>query len=75
MKTGRKTMKYIAHRGACLEEKENTLAALEKGAAYGAYAVECDPQFTRDGAAILFHDPDLKRMADDPRRIADLAYS
>ncbi|MBR4896253.1 MAG: hypothetical protein IKZ41_07485 [Clostridia bacterium] len=68
-------MKYIAHRGACLEETENTLAALEKGASYGAYAVECDPQFTGDGAAILFHDTDLNRMADDPRKIADLSYS
>ena len=68
-------MKYIAHRGACLEETENTLAALEKGASYGAYAVECDPQFTGDGMAILFHDTDLKRMADDPRMIADLTYA
>nr|MCR5682892.1 hypothetical protein [Clostridiales bacterium] len=36
---------------------------------------ECDPQFSGDGAAILFHDTDLNRMADDPRKIADLSYS
>ena len=67
-------MKYIAHRGACLEETENTLAALEKAAAYGAFAVECDLQFTKDGTVVLFHDEDLSRLANDPRKIAESTY-
>lgn len=67
-------MKYIAHRGACLEETEDTLASLLRAAAYGAYAVECDPRYTRDGKLVLFHDDNLERLAGDPARVIDLTY-
>lgn len=67
-------MKFIAHRGACLEYQEDTLPALERGADYGAYAVECDPRYTSDGRLVIFHDNDLKRLADDERRVDELTY-
>ena len=67
-------MKFIAHRGACLEETEDTLASLEKAAEYGAYAVECDPRYTKDGVAVLFHDNDLRRLADNESRVDEITY-
>lgn len=68
-------MKLIAHRGASLEAQENTLAALELGAAYGAFAVECDPRYTADRQLVLFHDGDLDRIAGDPRHIRELTLA
>lgn len=68
-------MKFIAHRGACLEAQEDTLASLTLGAEYGAYAVECDPRLTKDGVWVLFHDNDLLRLAGDPAKIRELDYA
>jgi len=65
-------MKFIAHRGACCEAQEDTLAALNLAAELGADAVECDPRRTKDGIWVLFHDPDLLRLAKDPRKVWDL---
>lgn len=65
-------MKLIAHRGACLEKQEDTLAALELGSEYGAFAVECDPRYTADNVAVIFHDGDLARLTGDPRKVCDL---
>ncbi len=67
-------MKFIAHRGACLEYQEDTIAALEKAAQYGAFAVECDPRFTKDNVLIIFHDNDLSRLAGAEEKIIDLTY-
>jgi len=68
-------MKLIAHRGACLEATENTLDALARGAAYGAYAVECDPRPTKDGKLVIFHDDTVKRLAGDGRRVCEMTYA
>ena len=51
----------IAHRGASMLAPENTMAAMEKAAALGAYGVETDICISRDGALYLMHDDDLKR--------------
>lgn len=67
-------MKFIAHRGACLEKTEDTLASLLHAAQYGVYAVECDLQYTKDGKMVLFHDKNLKRLANDESCVADLTY-
>ena len=68
-------MKLIAHRGASLLCRENTLESLLTAASYGAYAVECDLSFcTADGKYIVFHDPDLNRIANDPAVISETAY-
>ncbi len=67
-------MKFIAHRGACLERQENTLEALERGAEYGAFAVECDPRYTKDGVAVLFHDDDLMRLVGYPGKVEEMSY-
>ncbi len=67
-------MKYIAHRGASLIEQENTIESLTTGAKLGAYAVECDIRVTADGRFIIFHDPDLTRIAGSDARIADKTF-
>ena len=64
-------MKLIAHRGASLLYRENTLEALVCAARKGADAVECDIRKTLDGAYILFHDPTLERIAGDPCAVAE----
>ncbi len=51
----------IAHRGASMLAPENTMIAMEKAAALGAYGVETDLSISRDGVPYLMHDTTLKR--------------
>jgi glycerophosphoryl diester phosphodiesterase len=46
----------IAHRGACWELPENTLAAFEKAIEVGADFVELDVHATTDGSLVVCHD-------------------
>lgn len=62
----------IAHRGGALEAEENTLPAFAHAQALGYSHVELDVHATRDGHVIIHHDPDMMRICNDPRRIADL---
>jgi len=63
----------IAHRGASGELLENTLEAIDRAIALGADGVEIDVQLSADGTVMVFHDPDLIRLAGRPERIAELA--
>ncbi len=51
----------IAHRGASGYAPEHTLASYQLAIRQGADFVEQDLQFTKDGALICLHDPDLAR--------------
>jgi glycerophosphoryl diester phosphodiesterase len=51
----------IAHRGAGKLAPENTLAALDLGAAHGLLMFECDVKLSADGVPFLLHDADLER--------------
>lgn len=65
----------VAHRGAWNRSTtENTLAAFERAKALGAWAVEFDIRFTRDGQAIVHHDADLRRFFDRTEKVADLTW-
>jgi glycerophosphoryl diester phosphodiesterase len=58
------TARPIAHRGLHSRKKgliENTVAAAEAAVAKD-YAIECDVQRSRDGEAVVFHDPTLERL-------------
>ncbi len=68
-------MKFIAHRGACLELQEDTLAALNKAADYGAFAVECDLRYTADGVLVIYHDRELTRLTGNESRVIDITYA
>ena len=68
-------MKIYAHRGASHDYPEMTMAAYENAVKQGADGFECDLRLTKDGAAILWHDADLKRRADNDAVVADSNYS
>jgi glycerophosphoryl diester phosphodiesterase len=55
--------RLLAHRGLALEAPENTLLAFLKALALGATYLETDVHATRDGVAVISHDPDLSRIA------------
>jgi glycerophosphoryl diester phosphodiesterase len=51
----------VAHRGASIEQPENTIEAFEAAIDAGADAVEFDVRMTADGHAVVMHDPDVSR--------------
>ena len=52
---------------------ENSLAAFAAAAEAG-YGIELDVQLTLDNKVVVAHDPDLLRVAGDPRNIRNLTY-
>ncbi|EFA22280.1 glycerophosphodiester phosphodiesterase family protein [Bifidobacterium gallicum] len=52
---------------------ENSLAAFAAAAEAG-YGIELDVQLTADKKVVVLHDPDLLRVAGDPRNVRDLTY-
>jgi glycerophosphoryl diester phosphodiesterase len=66
------TARPFAHRGLHGGGiSENGMAAFEAAIA-GRYGIECDVRPSRDGAAFVFHDARLDRMAGRDDRLADL---
>lgn len=63
-------MKFYAHRGASADFPEHTMAAYKGAISQGALGFECDIRLTRDGVAILWHDANMKRFANNPAYIA-----
>ena len=51
----------LGHRGYSARFPENSILALRKAMAYGADGVEFDVRLSRDGKAVLLHDPTLDR--------------
>jgi glycerophosphoryl diester phosphodiesterase len=47
----------IAHRGASKAQRENTVAAFERAVELGAHGIELDVRRTKDGVAVVHHDP------------------
>jgi glycerophosphoryl diester phosphodiesterase len=54
----------VAHRGASVEQPENTITAFEAAIDAGADAVEFDVRMTADGHAVVMHDPDVSRTTE-----------
>ncbi|WP_353814074.1 glycerophosphodiester phosphodiesterase family protein [Agromyces sp. SYSU T00266] len=65
--------RVLAHRGLALEAPENTLAAFEAAVRAGAHYLETDIHPSADGAAVLAHDPTLRRVAGRPESVSDLS--
>lgn len=65
----------MAHRGASHYAPENTRASIRWAIKAEADGAEIDVQTTADGVVVLLHDGDLMRVANDPRRLADLTYA
>jgi glycerophosphoryl diester phosphodiesterase len=62
----------VAHRGASVEQPENTIAAFEAAIDAGADAVEFDVRMTVDGGAVVIHDPDVSRTTDGTGIVSEL---
>ena len=67
-------MKIYAHRGASHDFPEMTMAAYENAVKQGADGFECDLRLTKDGVAILWHDADLMRRANNNAVVAEKNY-
>ncbi|HVV87308.1 MAG TPA: glycerophosphodiester phosphodiesterase [Kofleriaceae bacterium] len=63
-----------AHRGASAHATENTLAAFELAVAHGADGIELDVLCCATGEVVVFHDDDLRRLADRPETIASMPW-
>jgi glycerophosphoryl diester phosphodiesterase len=62
----------FGHRGGSRLAPENTLAAFDRGVAEGADGLELDVRLSRDGEAVVCHDPSLDRTCDARGAIAEL---
>lgn len=58
-----KNVMLQAHRGVASEYPENTMAAYRAAVEQGYDIIELDPDYTSDGALVLFHDGNLTRTA------------
>jgi len=67
-------MKIYAHRGASYDFPEMTIAAYENAVKQGADGFECDLRLTKDGVAVLWHDADLKRRANNEAIVAETNF-
>jgi glycerophosphoryl diester phosphodiesterase len=64
-------VKIYAHRGSSIQHPELTLTAYKAAVDEGADGFECDVRLTKDNQVILWHDPDMERIAGYSARIAD----
>ncbi|HSN22524.1 MAG TPA: glycerophosphodiester phosphodiesterase [Usitatibacter sp.] len=66
--------RIFAHRGGGSLAPENTLAAFRLGQSLGYAAHEFDVKLSKEGVAILLHDPTLERTTNGQGRAADLTW-
>ncbi len=69
-----KRARVVAHRGVYnnTDVFENTLAAFDAVVDNGVWGIECDVRWTRDGVAVIHHDPDGRRLFGRSRPIATM---
>jgi glycerophosphoryl diester phosphodiesterase len=63
----------LAHRGASVEQPENTIEAFEAAIDIGADAVEFDVRMTADGHAVVMHDPDVSRTTHGTGLVSEMS--
>ena len=64
-----------AHRGGSLLWPENTLFAFHKAIELGVHALEFDVHLSRDGRAVVLHDPTLDRTTQGNGPVSQLDWS
>lgn len=70
-----RTVGVTAHRAGALKAPENTLAALRQAIEDGADCAEIDVQETADGALVVLHDSDLRRLAGVARNLWEVPFA
>lgn len=68
-------MRIIAHRGARLEEPENTRRAIRRAFECGADAVEVDLRMSRDHHLVVIHDATLERTTNGSGKVCEQTLS
>jgi len=68
-------MKIYAHRGASHDFPEMTMAAYESAVKQGADGLEGDLRLTKDRVAVLWHDADLMRCANNKAVVSGSSYA
>jgi glycerophosphoryl diester phosphodiesterase len=64
--------RILAHRGLALDAPENTLASFAAALDLGADYIETDVHASKDGVAMISHDPSLRRVAGIEAEVSDL---
>jgi glycerophosphoryl diester phosphodiesterase len=67
-------IRITAHRGASAVYPENTISAFKGAMELNTDYIELDVQQTKDRKIVVFHDKDLKRIANINKKIKDLNY-
>ena len=67
--------RIVAHRGGGSLAPENTLGAIRVGQSMGYRMHEFDVKLSRDGVAMLLHDPTLERTTNGQGRAADMDWA
>lgn len=65
----------VAHRGASSSRPENTIPSFEEAVRLGAGIVEFDVRLSRDGVAVVMHDPTVDRTTDGTGSVHELTVS
>jgi glycerophosphoryl diester phosphodiesterase len=65
----------IAHRACWKKTAENSLAAIRACLAMGADGVEFDVRHSKDGVAVIMHDPTVDRMTTGHGRVDELTLA
>jgi glycerophosphoryl diester phosphodiesterase len=63
----------VAHRGASLDQPENTLPAFDAAVSAGADVVELDVRLSADDVAVVMHDPEVSRATDGHGFVHEMA--
>lgn len=63
----------LAHRGGS-SNTENTLETFKDALRAGVFSIETDVRTTKDKVAVLFHDEDLKRVANIDKKINEINF-
>lgn len=66
---------FIAHRGASAHAPENTIVAYQLAADAGFGWIEVDSQLSRDGRAVMMHDPSVDRTTDGHGHVCSLDFA
>tara|TARA_B100001750_G_C15475548_1_gene582265 strand:- start:730 stop:1500 length:771 start_codon:yes stop_codon:yes gene_type:complete len=65
----------LGHRGAPTQRTENTLPSFQKAIIQGVDGIEFDVRQSKEGRLIIFHDTDLKRLANQNKKIKELSFT
>ncbi|MDI6853957.1 MAG: glycerophosphodiester phosphodiesterase family protein [Deltaproteobacteria bacterium] len=68
-------MHIMGHRGAPVEEPENTRRSIRRALEIGVDAVEVDVHLSKDGRLVVIHDDKVDRTTNGKGRVKDLTFA